>query len=36
MKKQDNIFPPKVNNCTIKDLNDSKMDEISNNELKES
>jgi Txe/YoeB family toxin of Txe-Axe toxin-antitoxin module len=28
------MSPPKFNNSTIKDLNDSKVDEISNNELK--
>jgi hypothetical protein len=30
MQKEGNVSPPKVNNCTIKILNDSEMDEISN------
>jgi hypothetical protein len=34
MKKQGNTSPPKVNNSTIKDLNDGEVDEISNNKLK--
>jgi hypothetical protein len=33
-KKQGNISLPKVNNSTIKELNDSEADRISNNELK--
>jgi hypothetical protein len=28
------VSPPKVNNSTIKDLNNSEVDEISNDELK--
>jgi hypothetical protein len=28
------MSPPKVNNSTIKDLNNSEVDEIPNNELK--
>jgi hypothetical protein len=34
MKKQSNMSPPEVNNSTIRDLNDSEMDEILNNKLK--
>jgi hypothetical protein len=34
MKNQGNMYPSKVNNSTIKDLNNSEADEISNNELK--
>jgi hypothetical protein len=29
-----NLFPPKVNNSTVEDLNDSEMNEISTRELK--
>jgi uncharacterized Fe-S cluster-containing protein len=34
MKKQDNMSPTKINNSTMKDLNDNQENEISNNELK--
>jgi hypothetical protein len=34
MKKKGNMSSPKVNNSTIKGLNDSEVDEFSNNELK--
>jgi hypothetical protein len=34
MKKSGNRSPPKVNNSIVKDLRDSEVDEISNNELK--
>jgi hypothetical protein len=33
MKKSGNRSPPKVNNSIVKDLRDSEVDEISNNEL---
>jgi hypothetical protein len=33
-KKQGNMSPPKVNNSTINDLNNSEADEIADNELK--
>jgi hypothetical protein len=34
MKTQHSILPLKANNSTKKDLNDSKLGEISNNKLK--
>jgi hypothetical protein len=33
-KKRGNMSPPKVNNSTIKELNNSEEDEIANNEFK--